>query len=182
MAEEDTHNEKEKDEVEIVEDDGDARAKIELLKRQLKECQAAKDEYLGGWQRAKADYVNMTRQLVEREGRVRVHVQEQVLREFLEVLDQFDRAFSEQKPDSTPWATGIQHIADNFRKILIRQGVEAFGLPDEIFDPQYYEAVDVIHVDTEVDDGKIIEVLLRGYKIGDRILRPAKVKVARFHK
>src|SRR3989338_10330345 len=179
MAEENEKDKKEKKEEENIYDEGEALAKIVKLKRALAECRAVKEEYLAGWQRAKADYANSERAFREREDRVVARANEKILTDLLSIIDSFDNAFASYPPDS-PWVSGIRSIHDQARAILGRYDVRVIETDGAVFSPRLHEAIEVINTDDESKDGEIIAELQKGYMIGDAVLRPARVKVAHY--
>lgn len=100
-----------------------------------------------------------------------------VLAEFLPVLDNFERAVSNKDASLEDYQKGIDMIFTQFRDILTKLGVEEFGEVGDEFDPNIHNAV--MHTDDENEkDNVIVEVFSKGYRLSDRILRPAMVKVA----
>jgi molecular chaperone GrpE len=76
-----------------------------------------------------------------------------------------------------PWAQGVAHVARQFEQAMQEYGVEAFSPTGEPFDPATQEAIEQVK-DAEAKSGMVLEVMQVGYKMGERIIRPAKVKVA----
>ena len=103
-----------------------------------------------------------------------------IISSLLPVLDDLDRAINAatENPDSTSLLEGLRGVSTYFRNALSSAGVEAMSSVGEQFNPELHEAVDAVDVDEELD-GKVIEEYARGFKIGDRLLRPARVKVGR---
>ena len=100
-----------------------------------------------------------------------------VLAEFLPILDNFERAVSNKDASLEDYQKGIDMIFNQFTEILKKQGVETFGEKGEQFDPNIHNAV--MHIEDENEaENTIVDVFSKGYKLGDRILRPAMVKVA----
>lgn len=100
-----------------------------------------------------------------------------VLAEFLPVLDNFDRAANNKDASLEDYQKGIDMIFNQFNELIAKTGVEAFGEKGEEFDPNLHSAV--MHIDDENEkENVIVDVFSKGYKMGDRILRPAIVKVA----
>ena len=100
---------------------------------------------------------------------------EALLRQWLEPLDSLERAVG---IDTGPLANGLRAVLHQMEAILARQGVERMGAAGEPFDPALHEAVGVRDVDA-VPDRTIVEVVRSGYRLGDRVLRPAQVIVSR---
>ena len=98
----------------------------------------------------------------------------------LPVMDDLDRAIqaANESHDQTALLSGLKGIATLFRNALLSAGVESISAVGEEFDPQLHEAVDTAEADDNLD-GKVVEEYARGFKLGDRLLRPARVKVGR---
>ena len=104
-----------------------------------------------------------------------------MLAEFLAPLDQFESALGhagKMSDEVKNWAMGFEMILTLFKDIFSHHGVTSFHAKGERFDPNLHEAVEVEETD-EVEDGIILEEFVRGYKCGERVLRPAKVKVSK---
>jgi molecular chaperone GrpE len=152
---------------------------LERIKDELEAARAQAAEYLDGWQRARAEFANYKRRMETEREDMRRRSKEDILHKLLPVVDDFERAFQtipEEYAD-TPWANGISMILNKMLALLTQEDVqliEAIGKP---FDPHYHEAV-MREDSTEHPDGAVIEEMQRGYLLGDRVLRPAMVKVA----
>jgi molecular chaperone GrpE len=101
---------------------------------------------------------------------------EAVIRDWLDVVDSIDRALRIE-PEN-PAAEGLRQVLEQMEGILAREGVQRTGRTGDRFDPERHEAVGIHHTD-EVPDQTIADVARSGYTIGDRVLRPAEVIVAR---
>ncbi|MBI3455640.1 MAG: nucleotide exchange factor GrpE [Candidatus Rokubacteria bacterium] len=148
------------------------RAEVEAAAREAVEAQ---DRYL----RTLADFDNYRKRIGrEREDWWR-QAQEQVLREILPVLDNFERALAaEPGPGGDGgFRAGVELIQRDFLQALERLGVRPFGSVGELFDPQRHEAVARVERG-DLADQTIVEETLRGYLFHDRVLRPARVVVA----
>ncbi|PIR70522.1 MAG: nucleotide exchange factor GrpE [Candidatus Niyogibacteria bacterium CG10_big_fil_rev_8_21_14_0_10_42_19] len=169
----DTNN---NEEIEFVEEEGisDAEKKIKKIKKELEVCRKEKDEYLSGWQRAKADYINSKKD----EDRLKEHLvkfaEENIIKDILGVVDGFEMARSSDKAGE--WTEGINNIYKEFIKVLSSYGVEEINDTPKEFDPAVHEAIEQIEANKE-DDNRVIQVLQKGYKMRGKILRPAKVRV-----
>jgi molecular chaperone GrpE len=153
--------------------EGDADDELSQLK-----SQAA--EYLDGWQRARAEFANYKKR-VERENEgARQRITAEMLLRYLDIMDDLERALenSPDKNDMHEWISGIELIYQKFSAILESEGVEPIETEGERFDPNLHEAISYEDTD-EFEGGSIIAVTQRGYKLGDRIVRPAMVRVAK---
>ena len=153
-------------------------AKLEELTHQLDDARAQGDEHLRAWPRAAADFSNSTRRNEEDREIVVRFANATLIGKLLAVLDDFDRALEHVPEDvHEGWVDGVRLVERKLRGVLESEGVtpiEALGQP---FDPTIHEAV--VHEDTaDHPDNEVIGELQRGYRLYDRVLRPALVKVA----
>jgi len=144
----------------------------------LKACEAEKQEYLDGWQRARAELANLTKVHAEEKLLFTRLGKQQIVEDMIPMLDNFQAAFAnkaswEQVPET--WRVGVEYIHRQFIETLQNNGVEEFGSVGDDFDNSLHEAVEMIS--NEEEKNKIVEVVQSGYKIQDKIIRPAKVKV-----
>lgn len=172
--------EKNFNEEEIKEESEDSlENQIKILKNKLKECEKQKGEYLTGWQRAKADFINGKKdELKLREEIINVKT-ENILNEFLEIADFFNLIFkhSDWNGLNNEWKKGIEAIYAKFIKIFENHGARPFESVGEQFNPLKHEAIMTEEVSAEEKDHIVLEEFEKGYNIKDKILRPAKVKV-----
>jgi molecular chaperone GrpE len=151
---------------------------LDKLEQALEEARAASDENLRAWQRAAADYTNYKRRVDDERETVARFANALLIGKLLSVLDDFDRALEHVPPDTDDaWVDGVRLVERKLRGVLESEGVtpiEAAGLP---FDPNVHEAV--VHEETaDYPDNQVIGELQRGYRLHDRVLRPALVRVA----
>lgn len=140
-----------------------------MVKRRKKDKTKDPDiwEFEKRWKRALADYENLERRsLREIEEKVRL-ANEKLLRELLPILDNLEKAHKHLKDD------GLSMILRDFKGVFEKEGVSEI-LVGEKFDPAYCEAVDVVKGE---EDGKIVEVLEKGYRMGEKVIRTAKVRI-----
>jgi molecular chaperone GrpE len=161
-----------------------APSRIELieradgLQRQLDELREQAQQNLHNWQRSAADFANYKRRSEEERSALGEFSKAVLITKLLGVLDDFDRAL-ESIPDDAHegWVEGIRLVERKLRNVLESEGVtqiEALGQP---FDPNLHEAV--VHEETtEHPDNEVTGELQRGYRLRDRVIRPALVKVA----
>jgi len=152
---------------------------LDALKSELEAAEAKCAEYLDGWQRARAEFANYKRRMEAEREDMRCRSKEDILHKLLPVVDDFERAFQTIPTEyaDTPWANGVSMILSKMLAFLNQENVtvmEAVGKP---FDPHYHEAM-LREDSTSHPDGAVLEELQRGYLLGDRVLRPAMVKVA----
>jgi molecular chaperone GrpE len=156
-----------------------AETPLAELQARLAQAEAQAADHKDQWLRATADYKNFKRRTeIERAELIRSASSALILK-LLPVMDDFERAIANIPPEvaETSWWGGTQLIAQKLRTILESEGVKAIEAVGEEFDPNQHEAV--LYEDAEGQDGKVIGELQRGYKLGDRVLRPSMVKVGR---
>ncbi|MCD6400637.1 MAG: nucleotide exchange factor GrpE [Anaerolineales bacterium] len=152
---------------------------IEKLKSALHEAHLKSGEYLDGWQRARAEFINYKKRVErDRQQRQQEAVGSIVLK-ILPVVDDIERALKSRPQDGNgaEWAEGIDLIYKKLQSILEAEGVKPMNALGEVFDPNLHEAIAQVPSD-DYESGRIIEVLQQGYYLGDRVLRPALVRVA----
>ena len=152
-----------------------AAGDTESLKKAWKEQSAKANKFLANWQRAQADYINYKKR-VEQEQSENSKISNMVLiLALLPVLDDLERAFGSLPPDLTEhtWVDGIALIHRKLQTVLENHGVSQIEALGEPFDPMFHDAV----IQTEGDEGKVLEELQKGYKLHDRVLRPTMVVV-----
>ncbi len=150
------------------------------LRRELEEAKARAAEYLDGWQRTQAEFSNY-RKRQEAEFLQRVQMNNAVLiARILPVLDDLERAVQTVPPglQILTWVDGIFLIKRKLEAILEMEGVRPIETAGKSFDPLYHEAVTYEEA-SGYEEGQIIGEVQRGYMLGDRMLRPALVRVAR---
>jgi len=156
--------------------------KIKKLKEQLKHCQAEKQEYLTGWQRCQADFVNYKRRQEEQLGEWLKMAEEKIIREILPVLDTLDsfvksHAGHEDKMEKKHLAEGLAGVKKQLNHILSKNGIEEIKSVGEKFDPEFHEALE--QVESDEPEGTVAEEVQKGYLMNGKVLRPAKVKVSK---
>lgn len=174
----------ERDEIsfEEVNEEGeiDARTTIKKLREKIKKLETEKQEYLDLSQRTRADYINYKKEVDTNRISDRKFATRRFIEELLPVLDAYDMAQANkeawEKVDQN-WRIGIEYIFGQFRSVLEKEGVVQFGKIGETFDPLLHEAIEHIEVESEVHDGKIVQVLQNGYTTHGIVLRPARVHV-----
>lgn len=162
-----------------------AAEKIKKLKEELKQCRKEKSEYLAGWQRAKADFINArNEEEKERENFVKF-AESRMIKELLALLDSFDSVLKNQKLVAKldkDWHGGIKNMQSQLVKILKDHSVSVIETLGKKFNPEEQEAMENILVEEEAKNQMVIEEISAGYKLDDKVLRPAKVKVGIFKK
>jgi molecular chaperone GrpE len=153
---------------------------ISELQSELLATQAKADEYLEGWQRARADFANYKKRVERDQAQTYQNAAASILKRYLSIVDDLERALKTrpQDGDGAAWAEGIELIYRKLLSILESEGIQPMNAEGEQFDPNLHEAI--MSEDSEQhESGQVIEVLQQGYTLGDKVLRPAMVRVAR---
>lgn len=153
--------------------------RLDLIQAALETSEAKASEYLDGWQRAQAEFSNY-RKRMERERELNnFESVGRVVKRFLPIVDDLERALKDRPVEGTgvAWAEGIELIYRKLLKILEAEGITPIEAQGQLFDPNLHEAV-VQTPSDEHESGEVIEVLQQGYRLGERVLRPAMVRVA----
>ncbi|MBI4435594.1 nucleotide exchange factor GrpE [Candidatus Uhrbacteria bacterium] len=136
------------------------------------------DEYLAGWKRALADYDNLQKDLARERTEIRTRVKQDVAYQLIGVLDNFDQAAKFQPEGMSKelevWLKGLMHVKSQLEGVMREMGLEAYGVVGEIFSTHLHDAGGERSEEDKADQ-EILEVVTRGWKLGDRIVRPAKV-------
>ena len=153
---------------------------VESLKTELSEAQSKCKEYFEGWQRERADFVNYKKRVDRDQTQLHQVITANIIKKFLTIQDDMARAIK-NKPDgveANEWWSGVELIFRKLQGILEAEGVQPIAHDNDDFDPNRHEAIS--HEDhPDIESGKVIEVVQQGYAIGDRVIRPAMVRVAR---
>ncbi len=163
-------------------DDGeeDLKKTLKKFRADLKVCKAEKEEYLTGWQKERAEFANYRKQEEDRKSMFSEAMRERILSRFLTVIDSFNMAFANkeawEKVDEN-WRKGVEYIYAQMNTIFEEYGVKAIGEVGEIFDPNIHQSIDVIETNKKEKDHTVTNVIQKGYKLGERVMRPARVNV-----
>lgn len=148
----------------------------EALINQLKEAEAKVIEYKDGWARAQAEFQNYKKRVERDNDLMRSSMKGDIIKKVLPALDDLERAL-QNRPADDAWANGIELIARKMQNILDSEGLTRIQAKGVAFDPNFHEAISHEPSD-EVESGFVIDVVQNGYVIGERVLRPALVRVA----
>lgn len=153
---------------------------VARLNSELDTTRAKMDEYLQGWQRALADFSNYKRRIERDQVQANQVAAGNIIKRYLDIVDDLDRALKNrpQDGDGAKWAEGIELIYRKLLNILDAEGVRIIEADGQDFNPNLHEAISM-EESQEFSSGQIIGVLEQGYTLGDRVLRPARVRVAR---
>lgn len=174
---------------EIVEEgsDGDAVSleeargpeNVAALQEELNAAQAKADEYLDGWQRSLAEFANYKKRVERDKAQVYQQATGSIVKPILQVVDDLERALKNkpQSGEGLAWAGGIELIYRKLISMLEAEGIHQMDAEGQMFDPNLHEAI-TSEDSPDHESGEIIEVVQKGYLQGDRVLRPAMVRVA----
>ena len=158
-------------------DTEDAAAFEADVASRVREAEAQRDEYLALAQRLQADFENYRKRALRDQERLVAHAHERLVRELLPVLDDLERTLeAAERHEEAALVDGVRLVERSLRKALEKEGlveIEADGQ----FDPHVHEAM-LTQAREGAEPGTVVDVLQRGYRIGDKVVRPARVIVA----
>jgi molecular chaperone GrpE len=164
------------DAVEMPENGEQAQAEIEALQKQLEEAQAKAAENLDGWQRTQAEFINYKNRVQRDRELDYASMKGDIIKKVLPVLDDLQRSLA-HRPEGDSWAAGVELVARKFQAILENEGVKRIEAAGQPFDPNFHEAISS-EPSEDVESGHVIEAVQSGYMLGERVIRPAMVRVA----
>lgn len=157
-------------------------AESEVVEENKSEWQMKAEEYLADLQRAQADFDNYKKRQQESQKELGGYLIEKLVLDIVPVLDNFRSATMHVPPEQkdSPWVTGIQYIEKQLEAVLIENGVTTIEVePGAPFDPSLHEAVGTEEGSEEnSEEHKIAKMLQKGYKVGNKVVRPARVSVS----
>lgn len=158
----------------------------ENLQEEVEKLKAQTEEYLNGWKRERADFLNYKKDEMERIGQLVKYANEEIISNVLPILDNLERAEKELPedlksgtkgdPQAIEWTKGFLQIAAQLKDFLQKQGIEPIEVIGKKFDPNVMDIVEEVEGATP---GIVIEELEAGYTMNGKIIRPAKVKVSK---
>jgi molecular chaperone GrpE len=151
----------------------------EALKEELAKCQSESKVNLDGWQRERAEFSNYKKRIDRESISLNQTITGSVIKKYLVILDDLELALKSRPTsgDGATWSNGIELIVRKLQTILDSEGIERINQNRVPFDPNLHEAISN-EDNPDFASGEVIEVVRQGYKLGDRILRPAMVRVA----
>lgn len=160
------------------------QAEIEALQKRADEAEAKAREVeakaaqnLDGWQRSVAEFQNYKKRIDRDRESDKAVMKGDLIKRFLPVLDDLERAL-QNRSEGDAWAEGIELIRRKLQAILEAEGLKRIEAEGVVFDPNYHEAISFEPADG-VESGRVIGVVQNGYTLGDYVVRPAMVRVAR---
>lgn len=154
--------------------------KVTAFDEQLKAAQAQAQSYLEGWQRERADFANYKRRMETQLKDSAANARIDVLLNLLPIVDDFELAMSSvpEELQGNSWLNGIQLVQRKFQKLLEEHNVTGIDPVGQPFDPSRHEAL-MMDDGAEVESGTVTATLQKGYLHGEKVLRPARVRVAK---
>lgn len=158
----------------------EAIPEVQALQDELKDWQAKANEYLDGWQRARAEFANYKKRVEREQASAYQNAAGNVIKRHLEILDDLERALKNRpvEGDGAAWANGIELVYRKFISFLEAEGVRPMQAKGQFFDPTMHEAI-LQEESSDHESGEIIEEIKQGYMLGERVLRPAQVRLAK---
>ena len=143
---------------------------------ELTKCQKQRDEYLEGWKRAKADFINYQKEEVKRFEAIIKFANEELIKDLILVLDSFDLSLTVFEVQGSA-EKGMYLVRSQLEDILKKRGLEPIKAIGEKFNPAFHEAI--TEIEAKAEPGIIVEEIEKGYKLNGKVIRPARVKIAK---
>jgi len=148
------------------------------LREQLEKLQGERNELLERLARLQAEFENARKRAAREQQEYKDFALADALKNLLPIVDSFDRALQTKVQKAEDFRAGVELIRKQFHDALEKLGLRPIPAKGEPFDPRLHEAIEMVDTDA-VKDHHIVDELQRGYKLKDRLLRPAMVRVAR---
>jgi molecular chaperone GrpE len=149
---------------------------IDGLKKKLAEAESKTSEYKDSWLRSQAEFQNYRKRLERDNEMMYLSMKGDIIKKVLPVLDDLERAL-QNRPAENAWANGIELVVRKFQNILESEGLKKIDALGKEFDPNFHEAIS--HEPANgAQSGHVIGVVQNGYMLGERVIRPALVRVA----
>jgi molecular chaperone GrpE len=154
---------------------------VEELERQVAEKDRIAQEYIAKYRQAASEFEESRLRLRREIAKDIERGRREILADLLEVVDNLDRAIESARPAASPDALlqGVEMVRRQFLSKLEGLGVKRIGVANVVFDPSVHEAVTTVPAASPDEDGRVVGVVRHGYTIGDDVLRPAAVAVAK---
>ncbi|CAN5262145.1 hypothetical protein BH09ACT13_BH09ACT13_13110 [soil metagenome] len=161
----------------VVDESGEPSSSGDSPPADLAMAEAARDEYLADLQRVAAEFENYRKRAVREQERLVAHAHERLVRELLPVLDDLERTLdAAERHEEAALVEGVRLVEQSLRKVLEKEGLLEIAA-DGSFDPHVPEAV-LAQPSADAEPGTVVEVVQRGYRLGDKVVRPARLIVA----
>jgi molecular chaperone GrpE len=155
-------------------------AEYTSLQTKVEEADKKSRDYFEGWQRERADFLNYRKRIERENAQLHQNTSAQILKKYLVIIDDLERALKTRptQGEGAAWAEGVELVYRKLANILDAEGLKPIAKAGDAFDPNLHEAIS--HEDSpDFQSGQLIEVLQQGYTVGEKVLRPALVRVAR---
>ena len=143
----------------------------------LSDAQKERDEYLELAKRTKADFENYRKRVASDAQAAQARGKSEVAREVIDAVDNLERALEAGGEGGDDLASGVEMVLGGLRETLKRHGIEAVDPKGERFDPNQHEALSTMPVEG-AESGVVVEVMQKGYRLGEQLIRPARVVVS----
>lgn len=163
-------NQMQEEQVEEKVDQDENAQKIESLEKQVEEMKELA-------QRTQAEFMNYKKRIAKEKQDLTVFANEKIIMEMLSVVDNFQRALDSEMDKETGFYQGVELIKKELESVLVRNGLEEIEAINQPFDPNYHHAV--MQIETEDEPNTVVEVLQKGYKLKEKVIRPVMVKVSK---
>jgi molecular chaperone GrpE len=152
-------------------------ADVNDVEAQLERLKGENAQYLDRLARLQAEFDNFRKRSVREQQEFRDYALADALKQMLPILDSLDRALKTEGATAEDFRSGVDLIDRQFHQMLEKLGVEPIEAAGKPFDPTFHQAIQMVDTD-DVPDNHVVDELQRGYKIRERLLRPAMVRVA----
>ncbi len=164
-----------------------SKSEFDNLKKEIEELNKKNLELSDKYLRTLADTENFKKRQQEQTNSLKKFAVESIILELLPVIDNFNRAFSEQKNADTlekalKIIDGLKMINSQIENVFTKFGVEKYESLNKKFDPQFHNAIQCVDVENEKEDDLVIEEFLSGYKLHNKVIRTSMVKVGKYKK
>jgi molecular chaperone GrpE len=164
-------------EAEVVPEEQEAEEVEHDLDALLADAEAKRDEYLDLAKRTKADFENYRKRMAADVQAAAVRGRGEMARELIDAVDNLERALENAGESRDGLTDGVEMVLRGMREALARNGIEAVDPKGEKFDPTQHEALSTMPVEG-AESGVVVEVAQKGYRLGEQLLRPARVVVS----
>ena len=128
-------------------------------------------------QRTQAEFMNYKKRIAKEKQDLTVFANEKIIMEMLSVIDNFQRALDSEQDKETGFYQGVDLIKKELESVLARNGLEEIEALNQPFDPNYHHAV--MQIETQDEPNTVVEILQKGYKLKEKVIRPVMVKVSK---
>jgi molecular chaperone GrpE len=157
--------------------DSEAQAVEADFEKLLEDANQEKDEYLELARRTKADFENFRKRVASDVQAAAARGKAEVAREVIDAVDNLERALEAEAEDGDGLRAGVEMVLKGLRETLDRNGIDVVDPKGEKFDPNQHEALSTIPVEG-TEGGTVVEVMQKGYRMGEQLVRPARVVVS----